>query len=97
MFCQNCGTSIPNGFNMCLQCGCPVFVPPPKYYRSSFVLGVLSLCLPLYGTILGIIGLPLACICRRKSAIVMNSIGVVLWPLLYGTLFVILKSLHLGF
>ena len=81
MYCYNCGQLIDNRAVICVHCGVPMTATAfkPKYYKSSFVLGVLSLCIPMYGTILGIIGLPLACICKRKSAIIMNIIGIVLW------------------
>jgi len=55
----------------------------PKYYTAGFVLGILALCIPFYGFILGIIGLPLACISKRKSAIIMNSIGIAFWVLMF--------------
>ena len=81
MYCYNCGQIIDNRSVMCVYCGAPMsnLAFKPKYYKASFVLGILSLCLPGYGIILGIIGLPLACICKRKSAITMNIIGIVFW------------------
>lgn len=81
MYCYHCGQLIDDKAVVCIHCGVLVQNPfsKPKYYKASFVLGILSLCIPYYGIILGIIGLPLACICKRKSAIVMNIIGIVLW------------------
>jgi len=83
MYCRNCGGKIenPNAY-VCLHCGGLVNpVPPqrPKFYSAGFVLGILSVCIIPWGIFLGIIGLPLACLAKRKSAIILNSIGIVLW------------------
>jgi predicted nucleic acid-binding Zn ribbon protein len=51
----------------------------PKFYKAGFVLGILSMCIPVYGIIIGIVGLPLACISKRQSSIAMNIIGIILW------------------
>jgi len=49
-----------------------------KFYSVGFVLGILSLCIPMYGLLLGIIGLPLAFISKRKSSVILNSVGIAL-------------------
>jgi len=80
MYCWSCGKEVSDQAYVCVNCG--VRVDPkallPKYHKSSFVLGILSICIPGYGFILGIIGLCLACVAKRKSAIIMNIIGIVL-------------------
>ena len=80
MYCWNCGQPLYENAYVCPYCGAlanPWQPPPkPKFYQAGFVLGILSLCIPFYGFILGIIGLPLACVSRRTSAIVLNSISV---------------------
>jgi len=91
MYCKHCGTQVANeNAHVCLSCGGLlnesqpqiVYVPQPpqkpKYYSAGFVLGILSLCIPMHGLILGIIGLPLAAIAKRKSAIILNCIGLIL-------------------
>ena len=104
MYCKHCGGQIAHeNAHVCLACGGlisesqPQFIyvqPPqkPKFYTASFVLGILSLCLGPWGPILGIIGLPLACISKRKSAIIMNIIGIVVWIAIYTSL--IITSQH---
>jgi hypothetical protein len=83
MYCRNCGGEINNvNADVCLHCGtfvCGQKTQHSNFYSAGFVLGILSLCIPGWGIILGIIGLPLACISKRKSAIIMNCIGIVLW------------------
>ena len=91
MFCRNCGGKIenPNAY-VCILCGDLINpLPPqkPKFYNAGFVLGILSLCIPFYGFILGVIGLPLACISKRKSSIIMNSIGIALSVLFFVLMF----------
>jgi len=80
MFCRFCGHPIDPRAPQCMYCGMLAFIPlHRKFYRAGFVLGILSLCIPMYGIILGIIGLPLACISKRVSSIIMNSIGIFIW------------------
>jgi len=81
MYCRNCGQPLYDNAFVCPYCGVLVNPTPPrrKFYTGGFVLGILSICLPFYGIILGIIGLPLACVSRRTSAIVLNSIGLFIW------------------
>ena len=57
------------------------------YHKAGHVLGILSLCIPPAGTILGLIGLPMAIISKRKSSIIMCSIGIILWVAVYGSIF----------
>ena len=82
VYCKNCGVEvINNDAYVCLSCGALINASQqqkPKFYSAGFVLGILSLCIPFYGFILGVIGLPLACISKRKSSIIMNCIGIVL-------------------
>ena len=89
MYCRNCGNKLTDASDPCPNClayESPqqiVYIPHPnmpsgpKYRTAGFVLGILSICIPFYGFILGVIGLPLACISRRKSSIVLNIIGIV--------------------
>ena len=90
MYCYNCGKDIDDKAVICVNCGVMVseFPQKPKYYAAGFVLGILSLTMPFYGFILGIIGLPLACISKRKASIAMNCIGIVLWLILYAVLII---------
>lgn len=85
MYCRYCGREISEHAYVCIHCGALVqeVKPAPKFYKAGFVLGILSLCIPYYGFILGLIGLPLSCISKRKSAIIMNIIGIVLWILVF--------------
>lgn len=80
-YCRNCGAQIDRNAYICLHCGASVQAVRQrrKFYSAGFVLGILSLCIPIYGLILGIIGLPLACISKRKSAIILNIIGVAVY------------------
>jgi len=105
MYCRNCGGKIenPNAY-VCLHCGGLVNpVPPqrPKFYSAGFVLGILSLCIPMHGLFLGIIGLPLACLAKRKSAIILNCIGILLWLSLIAFMIVgatqLFETYHLEF
>jgi hypothetical protein len=79
MYCRYCGKEIDEKAPICIYCGMLVGEEKPnrKFYTAGFVLGILSLCIPVYGTILGIIGLPMACISKRTSSIIMNCIGIV--------------------
>ena len=98
MFCRNCGWRLENINAPCPNCSFyeppqppqqVVYVPhpnmpvKPKYWTAGFVLGILSICIPFYGFILGVIGLPLACISKRRSAIILNIIGLILNILWY--------------
>ena len=56
--------------------------PTKKFYTAGFVLGILSICIPFYGIILGIIGLCLSAVSKRKSAIILNIIGLAFWILI---------------
>nr|WP_122013435.1 hypothetical protein [Maliibacterium massiliense] len=91
MRCRNCGAQIDAQAFVCVHCGVLVHEPPPKYYKASFVLGILSVCIPLHGFILGLIGLPLACISRRRSAIVLNIVGITLWMLVFAAQIILLS------
>ena len=103
MYCRHCGKRLAEHADFCLQCGAIasmekiVLVQPvkPPYYTAGFVLGILSICLFGWGTILGLIGLPLACISKRRSAIVLNIIGLTLQLLIW--LFLILSVTHMTF
>ena len=89
-FCPNCGMKIANeNAQVCLSCGVLLYNMPirPKFYSSGFVLGILSLCIPMHGLFLGVIGLPMACISKRKSSIIMNSVGIVVWGGLMAFMF----------
>ena len=88
MYCRNCGNIIDENASGCENCGVLTAEPKRKFYKAGFVLGILSLCLPMWGLILGIIGLPMAIISKRKSAIIMNSIGIVAWVLIISLIFV---------
>jgi len=85
MYCRNCGNQLTEGSVFCGHCGAVsnteqvIFVQrvKPQFYTAGFVLGILSICLAHVGVILGVIGLPLACISKRKSAIILNIIGLV--------------------
>jgi len=93
MFCPNCGVkSAHENAHVCISCGVllnqqqpqmmyvqQALPPKPKFYWAGYTLGVLSLTIPMHGLILGIIGLPMACISKRKSSIIMNIIGIVVW------------------
>ena len=78
MFCRNCGVQVQNqDAHVCLNCGGLLNgTQQPKFYTAGFVLGILALCIPFYGFILGIIGLVFGCLSKRKSAIIMNSIAI---------------------
>jgi len=91
MYCRNCGNWLAQGSAFCGHCGAVaqteqvVFVQTqrskPQFHSAGFVLGLLSICLLWTwgaGIILGIIGLPLACISKRKSSIILSAIGIVL-------------------
>ena len=95
MYCYNCGKEIDSKAVVCVYCGVMVSALPrtPKFYTGGFILGILSICIPFYGFILGVIGLPLACISKRKSSIIMNSIGIALWVLLFILYIVLLTFL----
>ena len=97
MFCWNCGKEIDDNAYVCIGCGVLVKKEEtrPKFYKAAFVLGILSLCIPMHGFILGVIGLPMAIISKRKSAIVMNAIGIAIW-LLFIALYIVLavRSFH---
>ena len=69
----------------------------PKFHTAGFVLGILSICIPWYGFIIGLVGLPLACISKRKASIVLNIIGLSLWVLLVFVLlfFTLWLSTHM--
>ena len=78
----------------CAFCGVSAAVPQkPKYYTASFVLGILSICIPMhsiiFGLILGVIGLSMAHICKRKSAIILNIIGII-WAIFIFILLMLL-------
>ena len=84
-FCPHCGAKVDERVsaqsadiqNADLQNAKPAQRPEDRqFYKAGFVLGVLSLAIPIYGFILGIIGIPLACVSRRVSSIVMNCISV---------------------
>ena len=96
MYCKHCAVEVANdNAYVCLKCGGLLQDVPqakPKFYTAGFVLGILSLCLGPWGPILGLIGLPMACISKRKSAIIMNIIGIVAWVAIYGSL--IISSRH---
>ena len=79
MYCGNCGNEIDGNANICVNCGVLTNEDKPKrkFYKAGFVLGILSLCIPICGLILGVIGLPMAIISKRKSSIITNSIGIV--------------------
>jgi len=79
MYCKNCGKEIDNNAYVCIHCGVLIDEPKPRFYKAGFVLGILSLSIPFHGLILGIIGLPMAIISKRKSSIIMNIIGIVAW------------------
>ncbi|MCL2838452.1 MAG: hypothetical protein FWE04_05220 [Oscillospiraceae bacterium] len=94
MFCPNCGVKVAHeNAHVCISCGVLLNQEPPQivyvqapappelpmFYKAGFTLGVLSLCIPMHGLFLGAIGLPFACISKRKSSIIMNSIGIVVW------------------
>ena len=81
MYCRNCGKEIDENAHVCMFCDVLTNGEPPrrKFYKAGFVLGILSLCIPMQGLILGIIGLPMAIVSKRKSSIIMNSIGIVAW------------------
>ena len=80
MYCKKCGKEIEDEAFLCVHCGVLTNEErkKPKYYTAGFVLGILSICIPFYGFILGVIGLCLSSISKRKSAIIMNVIGIVL-------------------
>ena len=40
-------------------------------------------CLPGYGAVLALIGLPLACISKRRSSIVLNVLGLIIGILVF--------------
>ena len=92
MYCYNCGKEIDGKAVICVHCGVMVSAlqQKPKFYTGGFVLGILSMCLPWYGLILGIIGLPLACISKRKASIIMNSIGIAMWVLIFALFTIII-------
>ena len=90
MYCRNCGKrlddinggSCPNCFayetpTQVMYIPYPNMPQAPKFRTAGLVLGILSICIPIYGFILGVIGLPLACISKRKSSIILNIIGIV--------------------
>ena len=81
MYCRNCGKEVAEIAYVCVHCGVLTHAEKPKrkFYKAGFVLGVLSLCIPFHGLILGIIGLPMAAISKRRSSIIMNIIGIVVW------------------
>lgn len=81
MFCKNCGKEICENAHFCVNCGALVneMKIQPKFYKAGFVLGILSLCIPYYGVILGIIGLIFGIISKRRSSIIMSIIGIVFW------------------
>ena len=96
MYCRNCGSQVAGSAMFCAHCSAvqhteqAFFVSPakPKFYTAGFVLGILSVCLIAgWGVILALIGLPLACISKRKSAIILNTIGlavgIAVWVLLF--------------
>jgi len=75
MYCKHCGGLLDE---TTVHTACPVQPEPaqPKFYTAGFVLGILSLCVPFYGFILGIIGLVFGCLSKRRSSIIMSSIGI---------------------
>ncbi|MBS5644733.1 MAG: zinc ribbon domain-containing protein [Clostridiales bacterium] len=81
MTCWRCGKKLPEDSLACPRCGAWTASGHrrPKYFKASFVLGILSLCLPSIGMIFGAVGLPLAHRAKRRSAVVMNAIGIALW------------------
>jgi len=103
MYCRNCGNQVGANAAFCSHCGAVqntehvVFVQrtKPLFYNAGFVLGILSICLFFgWGFILGLIGLPLACISKRKSAIILNIIGLVLGLALWVGLFWLLATIE---
>lgn len=85
MYCSNCGAYIDPRYNACGNCGMYFVMRPmrPRFYTAGFVLGILSLCIPYYGVILGIIGLPMAIISKRRSSIIMNILGITIWVAIF--------------
>jgi len=100
MYCKYCGVEAANdNAHVCLSCGgflndeIPqvVYMQQPKlplFYKASFVLGILSICLGPWGPIIGLVGLPMAFISKRKSSIIMCIIGIVMWVAIYGALII---------
>ena len=102
MYCRNCGQKLEDVNCSCPNCFAyespqqilyiphPNMPSGPKYRTAGFVLGILSICIPFYGFILGVIGLPLACISKRKSSIILNIIGLTL-SILFVVLIIVLS------
>jgi len=80
LYCKKCGKEIEDEAFVCVYCGVLVNeqIKKTKFYTAGFVLGILSVCLPGNGFVLGVIGLCLSCISKRKSAIILNIIGIII-------------------
>ena len=94
LYCGYCGKEINENAYFCVNCGALVneVKPKPKFYKAGFVLGILSLSIPYYGLILGIIGLPMAISSKRKSSIIMNILGIILWLAIIIILIIVATS-----
>ena len=100
MYCYKCGLQIDEKATECEHCGAfTAHVMRPKFYKTSivfaalllfvpyleFVVNIISPIVPYYLIIFGVIGLALAIVSRRKKAIVINILAVVLWIMLVIT------------
>jgi len=87
VICVKCGVAVPGRYIQ--QMPVSYF---PKYYKSCFVIGIIAVSVPFYGFIMGIIGLPLSIIAKRRSAIVMNSIGITVWLIFFIILIIVVAD-----
>ena len=77
----------------------PAAPKKPRFHTASLVMGILSLCffcLPGYGATLALIGLPMACISKRQSSIILNIIGLFIGIVVY-VIYVLEMAYGIGF
>jgi hypothetical protein len=100
MYCYKCGLQIPKKALECEHCGVyTAHVMRPRFYKFSvamaaclitapflsFVADFTAQFTPYFLIVFGAIGLPLAIVSGRKSAIALNAAAIMLWVLLVIT------------
>ncbi len=85
MRCPYCHERVKRSSQVCEHCGHHLAVQEQTRSMGhvAFILGILALSIPVFGAIIGMIGLPFACVGKRKSAMIMNSIAIAVWGLVY--------------